>query len=87
MDEERGHDGLTHEERIARFRSQGLFRAIPDPRDADIARLREALVAAKAFVAEELELRKGDLWEDDSKARDCLAVIEAALGKEAPGAV
>lgn len=49
---------------------------------AEITRLREALKAAKAFVAEELELRKGDLWEDDSKARDCLAMIEAALGKE-----
>lgn len=48
MDEERGHDGLTHEERIARFRSQGMFRATPDPRNAEITRLREALETAEA---------------------------------------
>lgn len=60
----------------------------------EIALLREALEAAEQFVADELEMRMGgvhsdpdDKYADDgyvSVARDCLAKVRAALGKEHP---
>lgn len=60
---------------------------------AEITRLREALEGAKAFVAAEMKNRereapaRGITYDNDAfgfltKPRDCLAMIEAALGKE-----
>jgi hypothetical protein len=52
FDELRGHDGLTSEERFAKFRVE-LTEL--DPREAEIARLRAALAAAEATIARQRE--------------------------------
>lgn len=83
--EERGHDGFTHEERIRHLTSSDCL----DPRDAEITRLREALKAAEPIIYNEWRARdlayagRPELHKAmGDPIASCLALIRSALGTE-----